>query len=147
MLTSRRGRPLDGERVLDLFAGSGALGLECLSRGAAQATFVERDRRALACLRTNLAALGVGAARGRVMGRTVAAALAELARLGGRFDLVFMDPPYAGPPLAPLLAKLVAGALVAPEGLVVCEHAPLGRRRRRRPPSSCSSGAPGERWA
>src|SRR6476660_6554249 len=83
--------PLDGERVLDLFAGSGALGLEALSRGAGEATLVERDRAALKALRANVEALGAGA---RVIGGDVAAFLDSAAAAGGHYDLVFLDPPY-----------------------------------------------------
>jgi 16S rRNA (guanine966-N2)-methyltransferase len=79
---------VSGARVLDLYAGSGALGIEALSRGAESAVFVERDRQALAALRRNLEAVGVAA--------TVRAedALRFLARPEGTFDLVFCDPPY-----------------------------------------------------
>ena len=82
--------PLDGARVLDLFAGSGALGIEALSRGAGSATFVERAAPALAALRANVDALGLQQ-RARVLERDALAAL----RGGGKYDLVFLDPPYA----------------------------------------------------
>jgi 16S rRNA (guanine966-N2)-methyltransferase len=81
---------LDGAVVLDLFAGSGALGIEALSRGATRATFVERAPRALAALRTNLAALAL-TERARVIGGDALAAL----RGDDKYDLVFLDPPYA----------------------------------------------------
>jgi 16S rRNA (guanine966-N2)-methyltransferase len=78
-------------RVLDLYAGTGSLGLEALSRGARSAVFVERGRAALAALRTNVAAAGLG-------GRVVAGDVGEyLARAEGPFDLAFVDPPYALP--------------------------------------------------
>lgn len=76
-------------RVLDLYAGSGALGIESLSRGAASATFVERDRRALEALRTNLSHTGL---EGEVMASDVGN---YLATSGESFDLVFVDPPYS----------------------------------------------------
>jgi 16S rRNA (guanine966-N2)-methyltransferase len=79
---------VDGDRVLDLFAGSGALGIEALSRGAADAVFVERDARAAAAIRRNLESLGVEA---RVARQDV---LGFLGREQGPFDLVFCDPPY-----------------------------------------------------
>ncbi len=82
---------LTGARVLDLYAGTGALGLEALSRGASHVTFVERRREALAAIRTNVASLGV-LAQSELMPRTVHAALAALA---GPFELIFADPPYA----------------------------------------------------
>src|SRR5690606_22556531 len=100
--------PIDGAAVLDLFAGSGALGLEALSRGAARATFVERAPAALRALRANLTTLGVKA---EVRPRDVRAFLRDASQTGGPYDLVFLDPPYRdaaglGPALdlAPLLA-------------------------------------------
>ena len=105
-------------RVLDLFAGSGALGFEALSRGAAMATFVESDARRAERIRTAAAEFGM---RERV---TVLSALAERAAkfVEGPFDLVFADPPFdAGPPQAALAALLGRGALAA-DGLVVYER-------------------------
>src|SRR2546423_1196294 len=86
---------LPGARVLDLFAGAGGVGLEALSRGAAHATLVERDARAVAALRANVATLGVEKAA-RVVRDEVARALSALARAGERFDVVFLDPPRFG---------------------------------------------------
>ena len=93
-----------GARVLDLYAGSGALGIEALSRGAESAVFVERDQRALAALRRNLEAIGaeVGVRRQDV--------LRFLARPAGTFDLVFCDPPYDD---APRVAAQLSEALPA----------------------------------
>ena len=103
-------------RVLDLFAGAGGVGLEALSRGAAHATFVERDPRAVAALRENVAALDVGALvdvrRGDV--------LRELP--GERFDVVFLDPPYDADLVETTLQSLGGGGLLLPEGLVVAQH-------------------------
>ncbi len=109
---------LPGARVLDLFAGSGALGIEALSRGAASATFVERDRRALQALRQNLDHTDTSP-RARVEAADVMVVLQRLA--GDRFDIVLLDPPYDIEPesLAEVLASL-AGA-VADGGLVVLE--------------------------
>jgi 16S rRNA (guanine966-N2)-methyltransferase len=117
--------PLDGERVLDLFAGSGALGIEALSRGAASATFVERDARAVAVLRGNLEALGLEA---RVLRREALAALGDARERADAYDLVFLDPPYGraaalGEPLAAALPPVLP-----PGGRVVSEsdrRAPL----------------------
>jgi 16S rRNA (guanine966-N2)-methyltransferase len=111
------GQRLQGERVLDLYAGSGALGLEALSRGAAAAVLVERDRAAAAICGENAAALGYGGRTQVVRGEVAQA----LQRLPGPFQLVFVDPPYAEGPAAALqlLGEL---ALVAPGGTVVAEH-------------------------
>jgi 16S rRNA (guanine966-N2)-methyltransferase len=95
---------VSGARVLDLYAGSGALGIEALSRGAEFALFVERDRQALAALRRNLEAVGSDA---EVRAQD---ALRFLARPDGVFDLVFCDPPYDVAPrvAAPLFEALPA---------------------------------------
>jgi 16S rRNA (guanine966-N2)-methyltransferase len=85
---------VSGARVLDLYAGSGALGIEALSRGAKSALFVERDRQALAALRRNLDAVGANADVRRQDARSF------LARPEGKFDLVFCDPPYDDAPRA-----------------------------------------------
>ncbi len=86
---SSLGPGVAGARVLDLYAGSGSLGLEALSRGAASAVFVERDAAALAALRHNVAAVGIG-------GEIVRGDVAEyLDRAAEEFDLAFVDPPYA----------------------------------------------------
>jgi 16S rRNA (guanine966-N2)-methyltransferase len=100
---------VDGARVLDLYAGSGALGIEALSRGAASAVFVDSDARAVAAIERNLASLGLDE---RVVRDD---ALRFLARAEGRFDLVFCDPPYdsASRLAGPLAERLPA---VTPEG-------------------------------
>jgi len=119
---------LDGAAVLDLFAGTGALGIEALSRGAAEVTFVERAGPALACLEANLAELGL-TSEGRVLGAGVTAALRRLGREAVRFDLVLLDPPYASGEAEAVLAALVAEDLLRPEATVVLEadrHHPVG---------------------
>ena len=109
-------------RVLDLYAGTGALGLEALSRGAESVVFVERAKEALAALEANVEALGV---RGRV--RVVALPAERAARNleGDRFDLVFADPPYADVKSGAALRALES--LVVPRleagALLVLEHA------------------------
>lgn len=111
---------LDGLRVLDLFAGSGALGLEALSRGAASAVFVESDARASSVVRRNIATLGLpGPGVDARVERTTAARY--LASAADRFDLVLIDPPYAVPTaevgalLEALLPALAGDALVVVE--------------------------------
>lgn len=107
----------DGARVADLFAGSGALGLEAISRGAAHATFVERHGPTLAVARANAASLGVEADAAFVR----ADVLAWLARAGdARFDVIFADPPYALDAV-PALPGLVR-PILAPGGVFVLEH-------------------------
>ncbi|MBF6415646.1 16S rRNA (guanine(966)-N(2))-methyltransferase RsmD [Nocardia cyriacigeorgica] len=111
---------LDGARVLDLYAGSGALGLEALSRGAARAMLIESDRKAAAVVRGNIADLGLPGAQLRV--GAVASVLAQSA--SAAYDLVFSDPPYDVPTedvIADLTALAVNGWL-APMALVIVER-------------------------
>src|SRR6202034_3811578 len=86
--------PIDGTSVLDLFAGTGALGIEALSRGAAKALFVERDAAAVAALKGNLARLELGEPQARVRVGEALAALRSARSARETYDLVFVDPPY-----------------------------------------------------
>jgi 16S rRNA (guanine966-N2)-methyltransferase len=107
--------------VLDLYAGTGALGIEALSRGAARAVFVESGAAALAALRKNLAALGLRD-RARVVDRPVARAHAETLA-AGPFDLVFIDPPYVLVREVPAaMDRLTAEGALGPGVRVVLEH-------------------------
>jgi 16S rRNA (guanine(966)-N(2))-methyltransferase RsmD len=123
---------VEDAQVLDLFAGSGAMGLEALSRGAARAVFVEADREACRTIERNLDKLRL---RGEVRCADVLAAIANERR---RYDLVFVDPPYAVG-ADPTLARYLPG-LVAEDGLLVFETAakvepelpPLAKRGSRR---------------
>jgi len=124
-LFSVLGQRVVGARVLDLYAGTGALGLEALSRGARWADFVEADPRACRLLRQNLADLGF-ASQGRVLCGRVEQALP---RLEGPYDLVLADPPYDLWPLDRLLTALGRPGLLAPEAVAVVEHS-----ARRQPP-------------
>ncbi|MCX7962166.1 MAG: 16S rRNA (guanine(966)-N(2))-methyltransferase RsmD [Burkholderiales bacterium] len=108
------GQRLDGLACLDLFAGSGALGFEAASRGAARVVLVERDRAAAAALARTRAALG--AAQVEIVR---ADARAWLARARERFDVVFLDPPFGHNAVPPLLAGL--GAVLAPRARVYVE--------------------------
>jgi 16S rRNA (guanine966-N2)-methyltransferase len=101
-------------RVLDLFAGSGAVGLEALSRGASATVFVEKDSRAL---EKNLATLGARREEFEVVREDVRAAAGALARRGDQFDLVFVDPPYG---LKAALVRPMA-SLLAPGGRLVVQ--------------------------
>jgi len=88
------GARVEGARVLELFAGTGALSLECLSRGAARAVCVEKSNRHAGFLRQNLATIKLDAARVEVRVQDAFTALAQLAAAGRQFDLVLADPPY-----------------------------------------------------
>ncbi|MFJ2505945.1 16S rRNA (guanine(966)-N(2))-methyltransferase RsmD [Microbacterium sp. NPDC087592] len=125
---------IDGARVLDLYAGSGALGLEALSRGAISADLVERGRQAAAIVRRNAAV--VAKAAGRSAGRVHEGAVhTYLQRAAGPFDLVFTDPPYDLEDAA-MTADLVALApLLSPDAVVVVERA-----RRATPPDFGAAG-------
>jgi 16S rRNA (guanine966-N2)-methyltransferase len=116
---------IEGARVLDLYAGTGALGIEALSRGAVHATFVESARPALTALRQNLAALALGDRSEVVAGR-----VERLVRAAGAppYDLVLADPPWADVSSArEAIAALVAKGHLAPGALVVLEHAARDR--------------------
>jgi 16S rRNA (guanine966-N2)-methyltransferase len=112
---------LGGACVLDLFAGSGALGIEALSRGAAQAVFVERERAALRALGANLQGLGLTPPRAQLLRSDALAALEAARRREETYDLIFIDPPYSqardwGPELTVALAPVLGpGARVVVE--------------------------------
>ena len=110
--------PVDGAAVLDLYAGSGALGLEALSRGAARAVFVERDGEAARSIDRNLEKLRLA---GTVLRRDAVSALAAEAGSGRKYDLVLVDPPYdMYLDLEPQLARHLP-AILAENGLLVVE--------------------------
>lgn len=110
-----------GARVLDLFAGSGALSFEALSRGAESAWLIERDPRVVRHLQRQAEALGVGA-RCRITRHEAQALVGAQPPAGPAFDLVFVDPPFATPEVfAPIAAGLVAHGWLAPHAIVVCE--------------------------
>lgn len=117
-------------RVLDGFAGTGAVGLEALSRGAAQVTFIEKDRRAAALVRENLAAAGVDEGSYTIECSDIRLALRRMPA-DRRFDLIFLDPPYALDGIDEILAE--AAGHLAPDGLLVLERAT--RREPDVPPS------------
>ena len=115
---SRLGARVPGANVLDLFAGTGALGLEALSRGAQSALFVENARTALDCLAKNLAGFKPAPVAKVVRGEV----LRELARLTEPFNLIFADPPY-GTDFKPILETVRQRNLLAADGLFVLESA------------------------
>lgn len=106
-------------RVLDLFAGSGSLGIEALSRGALLAWFVEKNPRAADCLRGSLRDLQVPESRCRVFQADLLKLLSRPAREA--FDVVFIDPPYGLDLLPPALLKAVRGGYLAPDAFVLAE--------------------------
>ena len=116
------GPAVAGSRVLDLFAGTGAVGIEALSRGAARVVFVERDPAALRALRQNLAALGASRAVARVLAGDVLRTVADLGAQEGAFDLVFIDPPYATTLAARTLEALGGAGVCRPGTEVVVQH-------------------------
>jgi 16S rRNA (guanine966-N2)-methyltransferase len=120
---------IHGAIVLDLFAGTGALGIEALSRGAGRALFVERDRAALRALRANLSALDLRPPRAEVRSGEALASLRTARARGETYDLVFVDPPYArAGELEGALARLLPAVLGERGARVVVEsdrRAPL----------------------
>ncbi len=114
MLASRIGS-FEGLRVADLYAGSGALGLEALSRGAAHATFVEQDRAAVKAIEANVAALGAG---NRIAIRAMSALSLPSAEL---FDLVLADPPYSSESGSTAIEAVAAAGWLAPGGWMAVE--------------------------
>ncbi len=116
---------LRDRRVLDLFAGSGAAGIEALSRGAGVATFVERDRKAIAVIRANVDRSRLGGTAARIVESDVLRWLRSgLASQDGAWDVVIIDPPYDKPDLLISALEILGGesALVSASGVVVAKH-------------------------
>ena len=111
---------VEGTRFLDLYAGSGAVALEAVSRGAASAVLCDQAHAACACIRENIRKLGCES-KTRLMEMPDQRAVAMLAREGAQFDLIYLDPPYAMD-LTPVLAALKESDLLAPDGLIIAEH-------------------------
>ncbi len=111
---------LEGQRVLDLFAGSGALGLEAMSRGAAFALFVETEAAARGVIRDNIEALGLFGTT-RIHRRSATDLGLKPAGLGAPFDLVFLDPPYGKGLGETALTRLGPGGWIAGDALIVFE--------------------------
>src|SRR4029450_11577660 len=114
---------LTGVKVLDLFAGTGSVGIEALSRGASECWFVESDRRIAASIEKNLNHCRMTEA-GRVLIQSVPASLRLLARKKHRFDLVFVDPPYDRNFVNSTLSSLEKSDLLSKMAVVVVEHSP-----------------------
>ncbi len=113
---------LEGRRVLDLFAGTGQLGIECLSRGSASAVFVDRRADAVKLIRENLKTTDL-----QDRARVVAGDSMEyLESLGEKFDIILLDPPYAAGLLEPAIAHIARFDILERHGIIVAEH-PAGR--------------------
>ncbi|WP_427919767.1 16S rRNA (guanine(966)-N(2))-methyltransferase RsmD [Streptomyces sp. cg40] len=119
------GAPLNGERVLDLYAGSGAVGLEALSRGAGHTLLVEADAKAARVIRENVKAVGLPGAEVRA-GK--AEQVVQTAAPAEPYDIVFLDPPYvvADHDLREILLTLRSGGWLAPDALVTVERSTRG---------------------
>ena len=120
---------IEGSHVLDLFAGTGQLGIECLSRGAACAVFVDERKDAVALVKENLAATRL-ADRARVVQGD---AMSYVASCGEKFHLIFLDPPYDTGKLERALERIAAFDILAEHGIIVCES-PVGRTLPQLPP-------------
>jgi len=112
---------VSGARVLDLFAGTGALGIEALSRGAERALFVERDAAALQALRANLAALDLSEPAARIVPAQAGMALRNARERDETYDLLFVDPPYEQARAWARELSVALPALLAPRARVVVE--------------------------
>ncbi len=115
------GSAVSGAVVLDVFAGTGAIGLEAISRGAREVVFIEEGREGCALIRQNLRMCGISTGY-RLVQRDVFTALRQLAREGFVADMVYLDPPYAWQPYADLIGILVDRGLTHAETQVVFEH-------------------------
>jgi 16S rRNA (guanine966-N2)-methyltransferase len=115
---------IEGSIFLDLYAGSGAVGIEALSRGAGEAIFVENAEPALKAIRQNLATLGIKGSYA-IEARSASAALKRLASAGRKADIIFLDPPYAGTNDYETTLSLLGNecaAILAAHAIVIAEH-------------------------
>jgi 16S rRNA (guanine966-N2)-methyltransferase len=113
---------VSGKKVLDLFAGSGAYGIEALSRGASHATFVENNSRCLATIEANVESLKIPESKYAIMRSSAYMVVSKLESEGEVFDLVFIDPPYHKDMAKKCLLYLDYHDILSPIGLVVVEH-------------------------
>jgi len=123
-LMSVLGPRLPGARVLDLFAGSGALAIEALSRGADHAVLVERDHRTVAVIRRNLETCELTSGATLVRADALRYLATAARKNDPPFDIVLLDPPYASPLGQRAVDEVAANDLLAPGGILVLEHAP-----------------------
>ena len=120
-------------RFLDICAGSGAVGIEALSRGASEATFIDKSRRSLAVIESNLQTLGIKR-EATVIKSDALAALRRLAEESKQFDIAFFDPPYDSDIYRAVLGKLATGGLLSDDAIVIAE------RRAKTPPETNCGG-------
>lgn len=113
---------ISGKEMLELFAGSGAFGIEALSRGAGHVTFVDNNFRCAATIRANIESLGIDMARYDIIRANALRALPALAKKNGRFDIIFLDPPYYQDLAKKCLINMDACDILSPIGLVLVEH-------------------------
>ena len=113
-----------GQQVLDLFAGTGALGIEALSRGARRAVFVEESARSLTALRKNIEECKIKD-QAQVLAREALAGIKILESKGESFQLIFMDPPYGKGLAYKTLKVLATSSILSPDTLIIAEHAPM----------------------
>lgn len=114
---------IEGQKVLDLFAGTGALGIEALSRGAKRAFFVEESLQSLTVLYKNLEACRLQE-QAEVLSREAQAGIKILSKRGETFDLIFLDPPYGKGLARKTLQALSGESILVPDALIVAEHSP-----------------------
>ena len=113
---------VNGARVLDLFAGSGAYGIEALSRGAGHATFVENNSRCLSTIESNIASLNIPESKYAVLRSSAYMVLSRLEKDGEQFDLIFIDPPYHKDMARKCLIYIDYYDILSQTGLIVVEH-------------------------
>ncbi len=118
-MLSARGVSFDEIRVVDMFAGSGSLAMECLSRGTTEAWFIEKSNKAATVIRQNLKELGVEKGQAKVVARDVFAVLEKKPDVP--FDLIFIDPPYGKDLLVPALEKAICNGWIADNAFVLAE--------------------------
>jgi 16S rRNA (guanine(966)-N(2))-methyltransferase RsmD len=112
---------IDGSNFLDICAGSGAVAVEALSRGASAVTLIERSRQACAVIESNLDSIGLTDSA-RIINRDAAAALKGLEQESSQFDIAFFDPPYASQLYTQIMRQLGSGNLLSAGSMVIVEH-------------------------
>jgi len=113
---------VNGKKILELFAGSGAFGIEALSRGASHATFVDNNFRCAAAIRANLESLGIAAQYYSIIKSNALTSLPGLPKEENKFDIIFLDPPYYRDLAKKCLINIDAYDILSPIGLVLVEH-------------------------